>query len=256
MKLGAIIGPLSPSPEVGALVTQARQLEDEGFDSLWTVQAVGRGLMIPDPLVSLAAAAAATRRVRLGTAILQVPLYHPGELAHRIFSLMHLCGDRLQLGVGAGSTEKDFEVFGRDYATRFARFEANLSELRGLLATGAGDGIDLNPWPGVLGGPPLLLGTWGKGVARAAKEFSGWIASAMNRTPEQVREALATYRSNGGDNAIVSSILLGPEREPGSNRKRLDVFAEAGFDEAVVMLLPGGPAAGEVRSWVGAVDFA
>ena len=42
----------------------------------------------------------------------------------------------------------------------------------------------------------------------------------------------------------------GPEQEAGSHRKRLDLFAEAGFDEAVVIPLPGGPATTEVRSWV------
>jgi len=250
MRLGALIGTPSPAPAVGALVRQARELEDEGFDSLFVAQAVGRGFMLPDPLLALAAAAAATERVRLGTAVLQLPLYRPAELAHELFSLMHLAGERLLLGLGAGSTEADFRVFGRDYANRFARFDANLAALRQLLDTGADDRIDLSPWPGVLGGPPLLYGTWGKGVARAAREFSGWIASAMHRSDAQVRGALRAYRSAGGADAIVSSILLGPEDAPGANRRRLDGFAEAGFDEAVVMLLPGGPSPGEVRSWV------
>ncbi len=228
----------------------ARQLEDEGFDALWAVQAVGRGLMVPDPLVTLAAAAAATQRVQLGTAILQLPLYEPAALAHGIFSLLHVAGDRLRIGVGPGSTEADFRVFGRDYATRFRRFDANLAALRELLDEGARDGVALSPWPGLLGGPPLLFGTWGKGVARAAREFAGWIASGLHRTTDQVIEAMQTYRASGGDHAIVSSIVLGPEPEPGAHRKRLDAFAEAGFDEAVVMLLPGGPAPGEVRRWV------
>lgn len=250
MKLGAVIGGLGPGAEAGALAAQARRLQDEGFDGLWVVQTAGRGMMMPDPLLALAAAAAVTERVTLGTAILQLPLYEPAALAHQIFSLMQLTGDRLQLGLGAGSTEADFRVFGRDFATRFARFEENLAALRGLLEKGADDRVDLTPGPAVLGGPPLLYGTWGKGVARAARKFSGWIASAMNRTDEQVVEALQTYRSNGGKNAIVSSIVLGAEQEAGSHRKRLDLFAEAGFDEAVVIPLPGGPATAEVRSWV------
>jgi alkanesulfonate monooxygenase SsuD/methylene tetrahydromethanopterin reductase-like flavin-dependent oxidoreductase (luciferase family) len=252
VKLGAVIAPVSRTPELGALVEQARRLEGEGFDGLWVVQAVGRGMMLPDPFIALAAAASVTRHVRLGTAILQLPLYQPAALAHEIFSLMHLAGDRLRIGLGAGSTESDFRVFGRDFATRFERFDANLAELRGLLEKGAGEQVDLSPWPGVLGGPPLLYGSWGKGVARAAREFSGWIASAMHRTSEQVIEALRTFRSSGGDHAVVSSIVMGPEPETGPHRQRLDLFAEAGFDEAVVILLPGGPSPAEVRSWVSA----
>lgn len=250
MQLGAVIGPMPPASPSGVLLEQARTLESEGFDSLWVAQAAGRGMMLPDPLLALAAAAGATQRPRLGTAVLQLPLYHPPQLAHQLFSLMHLAGDRLRIGVGAGSTESDFRVFGRDFDSRFARFDANLAALRGLLAKGSGDGVDLSPWPDVLGGPPLLYGTWEKGVARAAREFSGWIASAMHRTTGQVVDALQRYRQSGGDTAIVSSILLGPEQESGAHRKRLDVFAEAGFDEAVVMLLPGGPSPGEVRRWV------
>ena len=45
MKLGAVIGPTPPNAEPGALVARARQLEDAGFDSLWAVQAAGRGML-------------------------------------------------------------------------------------------------------------------------------------------------------------------------------------------------------------------
>ena len=250
MRLGALIGVLPASPEPAALLRQARELESEGFDSLWVPQAVGRGRMVFDPLLALAAAASVTTRVRLGSAVIQLPLYEPADLAHRVFSLMHLAGERLVLGVGAGSTESDFRVLGRDYASRFERFDANLVELRRLFATGAGERGELSPWPNVLGGPPLFFGTWGRNVARAAREFSGWIASAMYRKPDQLREALRTYRAAGGKTAIVSTIALGPDEAPGANRKRLDVFAELGFDEAVVLLLPGSAPPSEVRRWV------
>lgn len=250
MRLGALIGPGESSPPPRALVDQAHALEEEGFDGLWVAQAVGRGMMVPDPIVSLSAAAAVTERVRLGTAVIQLPLYEPADLAHRVFSLRQLAGERLVLGIGVGSTESDFEVFGRDYASRFARFDASLASLRDLLSKGAHDRIDLTPWPNVLGGPPLLYGTWGKRVARAAREFDGWIASALHRSDQQVIEALQGYRASGGRQAIVSSIFLGPEASRGANRRRVEAFAEAGFDEAVVLLLPGGPSPGEVRSWV------
>jgi alkanesulfonate monooxygenase SsuD/methylene tetrahydromethanopterin reductase-like flavin-dependent oxidoreductase (luciferase family) len=250
MRLGALIGPAGASPAPHALVDQSRSLEGEGFDGLWVAQAVGRGMMVPDPFVSLAAAAAVTGRVQLGTAVIQVPLYEPSELAHRIFSLRQLAGNRLVVGVGAGSTESDFRVFGRDYASRFARFHSGLAALRDLLAKGSDDHVDLSPWPNVLGVPPFLYGTWGKDLTRAARDFDGWIASALHRSDEQVIEALQDYRASGGRRAIVSSIFLGPEEPPGANRRRLEAFAEAGFDEAVVVLLPGGPTAGEVRRWV------
>jgi alkanesulfonate monooxygenase SsuD/methylene tetrahydromethanopterin reductase-like flavin-dependent oxidoreductase (luciferase family) len=207
--------------------------------------------MLSDPFVALAVAATATDNVEIGTAVIQVPLYQPVDLAHRVLSLMQVCGDRLRLGVGAGSTRHDFEAFGRDYDRRFADFTATTAALRRLFADGRlADAADLSPWPTVRGGPPLLLGSWGNGVERAAKSFAGWIASAAYRTPTQVISALTRYRSAGGSRAIVSTIQLGPRTDLGRTREQLAEFAAAGFDDAVVMLLPGGPAPSSVRALV------
>ena len=249
MRLGAVLLPTSANPSAGALTERARELEDLGYDSLWAVQAAGRGAFLPDPLQTLAAAAAATRRPTLGTAVLQLPLYPTAAIAHQLLSLCHFAGDRLSIGVGCGSTAQDFQIFERGYASRFARFDRQVVELRRILATGEAGDIGLTPYAALGGGPPLLYGTWGKRVARAAREFSGWIGSALYRSDEQVIASLRTYRDHGGKRAIISSIALGPGDES-THRARLDAFAQAGFDEAVVMLRPGGPEPEAVRRWV------
>ncbi len=252
MKLGAVLVANSGAQGPGGLPRLAQQLEREGYDSLWVAQATGRGFFLPDPFVALAAACAATERIQLGSAIIQVPLYPPAALAHSIFSLMQIAGDRLRIGVGAGSTESDFAVFARSYAGRFADFGQGMSELRHMLETGQSidASIDLSPDDQLKGGPPLLLGTWGKGVATAARDYSGWIASAMYRSSDQLEASLGTYRQDGGRHAIVSTIALGPEEPAGSHRAKLERFEAAGFDEAVVLLRPGGPSSLEVRRWV------
>ena len=48
MRLGALIGLLSPEPQSTDLAEQAKRYAGEGFDSLWMAQAIGRGFMIPD----------------------------------------------------------------------------------------------------------------------------------------------------------------------------------------------------------------
>jgi alkanesulfonate monooxygenase SsuD/methylene tetrahydromethanopterin reductase-like flavin-dependent oxidoreductase (luciferase family) len=58
-------------------------------------------------------AATATRRIEVGTCVLQVPLRRPVELAHRVLTAHLVCQGRLSLGVGAGSTG-DFEAIGVD----------------------------------------------------------------------------------------------------------------------------------------------
>jgi alkanesulfonate monooxygenase SsuD/methylene tetrahydromethanopterin reductase-like flavin-dependent oxidoreductase (luciferase family) len=257
MRLGALLGPIGDAANARALAEQARRYAGEGFTSLWSAQAIGRGFMITDPFIALTVAATATQAlgtateaVEIGSAVVQVPLYHPVELAHRVFSLAQVCGDRLTLGVGTGSTEQDFVAFGRDYATRFKTFRDSVAQLRVLFATGQLNGVDLSPWPSVTGGPPLYLGSWGRGVERAAAEFDGWIASANYRTPDQVIAALARYRQGGGRRAIVSTIQVPPKADLGELAAKLDRFAAAGFDDAVVMILPGGPDPAAIRKLV------
>ena len=250
MKLGALLGPIVDAAQGEILAEQARTYSGEGYDSLWSVQAIGRGFMITDPFITLAVAASVARDVEIGTAIVQVPLYQPMDLAHRVLSLRQICGDRLLLGVGAGSTEQDFIAFGRDYDARFGAFDEAMVELRQIFSTG-GNGVSaLSPWPAMAGGLPLFLGTWGAGVERAAHEFDGWIASGANRTVEQLSDTIARYRGAGGGRAIVSTVQLGGDCDLGELQDRLDHYAEAGFDGVVVMILPGGPRAADVRRLV------
>ena len=103
MRLGVIMPRMNPdgSPLTGdVLIDGARAIDRAGFDSLWCFDAIGRGFMLPDPLITLSVAASVTSRVGVGTCILQVPLRRPVELAHRILTASLICGDRLLLGVG------------------------------------------------------------------------------------------------------------------------------------------------------------
>lgn len=250
MRLGALLGPvLDRGPD--ELAQQATRLAGLGYESLWTAQAIGRGFMITDPFVALSVAASVTKTVELGTAIVQLPLYHPTDLAHRVLSLQQVCGNRLLFGIGAGSTELDFDAFERDYRTRFSEFNDSFVELSVALETGANATAELSPWPSVRGGPPLLYGTWGNGVERAATEFSGWIASGHYRTPDELEAALARFRAAGGQRAIVSTIQLPASRTLEETAELLGRFESMGFDDAVVMFLPGGPAPEDVRKLIG-----
>lgn len=250
MRLGALLGFLPPEAQATELAEQAKRFVGEGFNSLWLPHAVGRGFILQDPFVGLAVLATATTGVELGTAVVQVPLYQATDLAHRIFSAMQVCGSRLTLGVGAGSTETDFIAYERDYATRFKSFNATLARLRTLLKEGKDERANLTPWDAVKGGPPLMLGSWGAGVERAAKDFAGWIASAHYRTPDQVIDALGRFRAAGGKRAIVSTIQLTPDLDLGRIKETLQRFADAGFDDAVVLIRPGGPSPTQVRGLV------
>ncbi len=247
MRLGATLAHLSPGPPLG-LAEWARQLAGAGFESLWVPQVIGRGYLVADPFVTLAVAATATEGVELGTATIQVPLHHPADLAHRVLSLVSVCGDRLSLGVSPGSTDVDYAAFDRDYAARFRTFDENLARLRVLLAHGRDERADVAPAEVASRRPPLLLGSWGKRVEKAAREFDGWLASGYRSTPDQIIAAHGRYRAAGGRRAMVCAIPLYTTDDLGPTGEMLHRYAEAGFDDAVVLIEPGGPDPEQVRA--------
>jgi probable F420-dependent oxidoreductase len=84
----------------------ARQAEEAGLDSVWCLDRLV--FNNHDPLLSLAAAAAITRRVRLGTSVLLATLRPPALLAKMVATLDQLSGGRMTLGIGVGSRSDDF----------------------------------------------------------------------------------------------------------------------------------------------------
>ena len=250
MKLGAILGVIDTPSDPGAIATQAKLLVGEGYESLWAAQSLGRGFFYPDPLMTLTVAASVTEDVLLGSAILQVPLYRPMDLAHRIFCLRQIAGERLIIGVGVGSTKNDFDALGRDFENRFQDFNARMRDLRTILKTGKLGASDLTPWPHTLGTQRVFLGTWGKGVRTAASEYDGWIASAHYRTLQDIESAAEKYRQAGGGTSVVSTTYVSARTDLGELKEKLQRFSEIGFDHAVAIVMPGGPTPAQVRKLV------
>jgi alkanesulfonate monooxygenase SsuD/methylene tetrahydromethanopterin reductase-like flavin-dependent oxidoreductase (luciferase family) len=236
-----------------ALVAAARAVEAAGLDSVWSFDAIGRGFILPDPLIAVSVAASVTTRIEVGTCVLQVPLRRPVELAHRILTASLVCGGRLLLGVGAGSTRADFDAVGVDFDTRMRQLDDALGVMRRLWSGEHVGAASLMPWPATLGGPKVLIGSWSgtRWIARAAKEFDGWIASGAKTSFATLADGLRRYRAAGGTRAIVTNIAVdldaptapAPDDAPFHLRcdataagKRLRRLAELGFDDA--MLVP------------------
>ena len=105
--------------ETLALFVAADQL---GFDVVWVAQHhfKERSGCLPSPLPFLAVAAERTRRLRLGTSIVILPLEHPLRVAEDAAVVDTLCDGRLELGVGSGGDGAEFQAFGIDTAQRHA----------------------------------------------------------------------------------------------------------------------------------------
>lgn len=115
---------------------QIEQAERFGFDSAWIAQhhfsAAEGGL--PSPLVLLSHAAARTSRIRLGTAIITLPMENAVRVAEDAAVTDFLSAGRLEIGLGSGGNPKSFPAFGTSFEDRREVFADNLSTLRTLLA--------------------------------------------------------------------------------------------------------------------------
>src|SRR5215218_8975515 len=96
------------------LIDTARAADDLGFRALWTSDHLLAPSTLPqfsrvfEPLVTLAAVASITQRIRLGTSVIVLPMRDPFTVAKQAATLDQLSGGRLILGIGVGS-------FGEEY---------------------------------------------------------------------------------------------------------------------------------------------
>ncbi|MFC8384374.1 LLM class flavin-dependent oxidoreductase [Nocardia sp. NPDC057272] len=117
---------------------------------------------LPQPLTFAAAAAARTKRVRIGTAVVLPALRKPAQLAEEAALVDLISGGRLELGLGAGYRLPEYQLFDTDFSRRFARTGDNIAEIQRLWATGG-----ITPAP-IQDPVPLWGGFYGPRGARLA----------------------------------------------------------------------------------------
>ena len=195
MKLGLAFANTGPFAEADGVVEMAVAAEQAGIESLWTVEHViwpssydseypysPTGKMpgdktspIPDPLVWLSFAAAHTTTLRLGTGIVILPERNPLVFAKEVATLDRLSKGRLQLGIGVGWLEEEFDALGISWARRGARTDEYVHAMRALWASddASYDGefvsfenVSSNPKPDT-GSVPIVIG--GHSVAAAKR---------------------------------------------------------------------------------------
>jgi probable F420-dependent oxidoreductase len=198
-----------------------RLAERVGFDSAWVSEHHGSSDgYLPSLLPMLAAFAAATERIELGTGVVLTPLHDPLRLAEDATVVDQLSGGRLILGIGNGWREEEFRMFGASRAERGARTEETIEVLRrawtGRRFSFEGqtlrfDRVKVTPPPARPGGPPILLGGYDrKAVVRAGRLADGYITDETGA--DEVRSNLALVaegaRSVGRDPDALMVVLL------------------------------------------------
>jgi alkanesulfonate monooxygenase SsuD/methylene tetrahydromethanopterin reductase-like flavin-dependent oxidoreductase (luciferase family) len=170
------------------IVDWARRAEQAGFASLGTIDRIAYPNY--EPLISLAAAAAVTERIRLTTDILLAPLRpNTALLAKQTATIDHMSGGRLVLGLAVGGREDDYEVSGLDFASRGKTFDRQLEEL-GEFWQGKGN---VGPAPARGTRPTMLIGgTSDVAFRRAARYADGWTMGGG--TPDMLSETIPKLR--------------------------------------------------------------
>jgi probable F420-dependent oxidoreductase len=220
----------------------ARQAEDLGYSTLFLPDHFGDQLA---PVPALMAAADATTDLRVGALVLDNDYKHPVVLAKEMATIDVLSGGRLELGLGAGWMNTDYEQSGipKDPAgVRVSRMEEAVAVLKGLFAEGPFDyegdhyritGLDGLPKPVQAPHPPFLIGGGGRrmlsiaareaqivGVNPALKSGDIDVETAQDATAEATDRKLAWVREAAGErfddielNCLVLATLVTDDRQ-------------------------------------------
>jgi alkanesulfonate monooxygenase SsuD/methylene tetrahydromethanopterin reductase-like flavin-dependent oxidoreductase (luciferase family) len=197
------LGLLLPSREVllwgdsnlRFLVDTAIEAERLGFHSVWagdSLLARPRG----EPLTLLAAIAGATKRVRLGTAVLLPLLRRPVQLAHVLVTLDRVSQGRVIAGVGPGAdvpgTREELAAVDMSADRRVNALLQGIDRCR-MLWRDEDPSMKLLPPPFTPGGPPVWLGAHGPRMLReAGTRFDGWLP--FSPTPADYAAGLNVVR--------------------------------------------------------------
>jgi probable F420-dependent oxidoreductase len=203
-----------------------RRVEELGYDTLFAADHLGSSA----PFQMLVAAAAATNRLRLGTLVLNVPFWNPALLAREIATADILTDGRLEVGLGAGHMQWEFDEAGIEFepfGARAGRLEATIAGIGAIFAAGGyqqrramEEHFGLSPLLPVQKrgfggyGPPLLVAGTGERVLRIAARDADIIGIAGTRqvpgkppgtfrlcTAEEADDVVRFARSQAGDRA-------------------------------------------------------
>jgi alkanesulfonate monooxygenase SsuD/methylene tetrahydromethanopterin reductase-like flavin-dependent oxidoreductase (luciferase family) len=258
-----------PGIDRDSLLTWARKAEERGFSSLGTIDRVVYGNY--ESLITLAAAAAVTERIRLTTDILLGPVRGNGALlAKQAATIDSLSNGRLTLGIAVGMRDDDFTATATPYGERGKLFEAQLVEMRRVWrGEEYGPAGAIGPPPSRPDGPELVIGgnvsatfrriaehgdgwTMGGGTPDQFREMSAkvkaaWSDAGREGTPrlialcyyalgdhaeEAAKEEIGDYYAWLGDE-IAGQIIASAATDEDTIRAYRDAFADAGADELI-----------------------
>ncbi|HEY0185645.1 MAG TPA: LLM class F420-dependent oxidoreductase [Rhodopila sp.] len=223
MQLGIHLPHIGRKAGPDSIRRAAIQAEELGFDDVW----VSEHIIVPkdggyppspnfwDPVLTLTWAAAVTRRVRLGTSVLVLPMRHPLPLAKELATLQNLSGGRLILGAGVGWLEAEFEALGVPFKERGRRMDEGIAMMRAVWTqdpvtfeskwiAARIETMRSQPQPTV---PiPIWIGGSSDAAIRRALRLDGWHGSRVSA--EQAPAVVKRLRAERPDAAFTISLRI------------------------------------------------
>jgi alkanesulfonate monooxygenase SsuD/methylene tetrahydromethanopterin reductase-like flavin-dependent oxidoreductase (luciferase family) len=240
-------------PDTGELLRLAERAEALGFDARWAGDSL---LARPrhDPLTLLAAVAARTTRMNVGTAVLLPVLRNPVVLAQQVATVDQVSGGRLILGVGIGADNPairaEFAAAGVSFDGRLGR---TLEGLRLCRALWTGEPVKwdgrwplngqvLGPLPHRPGGPPIWIGTSvPAGLQRTGRHFDGWFPLGPDAPTYRARwQAVQTAATDAGRTGAVTGAMyltVSLHDDPQEAERRLDDYLAQYYAPAPVAMM-------------------
>lgn len=246
------------------MVELAREVEARGFESLFVPEhthiPASRKTPYPagdplpqeyyrtvDPFSGLAAAAAVTSRIKLGTGICLVAQHNEINLAKQVATVDHISDGRFVFGIGYGWNEDEMNSHGTAYKERREVVRERILAMRALwtdeVASYEGTHVHLTPsysWPKPkqAGGPPVLIGgAAGPKLFRHIAEYAdGWIPIGGRGLTENKPKLEAAFEEAGRDPATLRISIFGAAPDPG----KIEHYGELGVERVVLWLPPAG----------------
>jgi probable F420-dependent oxidoreductase len=267
MQLGIHLPHIGRKAGPAAIRRAAEQAEALGFADVW----VSEHIIVPkdaayppspsfyDPVLTLTWAAAFTKRVRLGTSVLVLPMRHPLPLAKELATLQNLSEGRLVLGAGVGWMEAEFAALGAPFRERGRRMDEGIALMRAVWTddpvTFASRWIpavvnEMRMQPRPVAPIPIWIGGSSEPALKRAARLDGWHGSRV--TPEAAPALVQYLRTARPEPAFTISLRLRWDSAH-ADRIRSDIAAYAAAGVQHILLEP---MERELDAWLHAVEEA
>ncbi len=250
MQLGIHLPHIGRKAGPDSIRRSAEQAEALGFADVW----VSEHIIVPkdsnyppspnfwDPVLTLTWAAACTRRVRLGTSVLVLPMRHPLPLAKELATLQNLSQGRLILGAGVGWLEAEFAALGVPFRERGRRMDEGIAMMRAVWnedpVTFPARWIpavinEMRTQPQPCAPIPIWIGGSSDAAVKRALGLDGWHGSRV--APDQAKAMVQRLRAERPEPDFTISLRIGCSAATvGELRGKLATYQEAGVQHVLV----------------------